>query len=84
MTFEQFCYWLQGRAELDPAPPTLEQWQAIRDHLALVFNKVTPQRGGLDKVGPNHQIPLQPPTVWPYDWYDHQRQLQPLRAECIC
>jgi hypothetical protein len=42
MTAEQFTYWLQGYAELNDAPPTPEQWQAIRDHLALVFNKVTP------------------------------------------
>lgn len=42
MTPEQFCYWLQGRAELDPVPPTPEQWQSIREHLDLVFDKVTP------------------------------------------
>lgn len=42
MTPEQFCYWLQGRAELDPTPPTAEQWQSIREHLDLVFEKVTP------------------------------------------
>lgn len=44
MTAEQFAYWLQGYAELNDAPPSEQQWQAIRDHLALVFNKVTPQR----------------------------------------
>jgi hypothetical protein len=38
----QFAYWLQGFAELNGAPPTEEQWTAIRDHLGLVFNKVTP------------------------------------------
>lgn len=42
MTPEQFCYWLQGRAELDPTPPTLGQWQSICEHLDLVFDKVTP------------------------------------------
>jgi hypothetical protein len=42
MTTEQFAYWLQGYAELNEAPPSAEQWQAIRDHLALVFVKVTP------------------------------------------
>jgi hypothetical protein len=45
MTAEQFAYWLQGYAELNSAPPSAEQWQAIRDHLALVFNKVTPSYG---------------------------------------
>lgn len=42
MSPEQFCYWLQGRAELEPSPPTPEQWQSIREHLDLVFHKVTP------------------------------------------
>lgn len=44
MTSEQFAYWLQGFAELNPNAPTSEQWQAIRDHLALVFEKKTPVR----------------------------------------
>lgn len=47
MTTDQFAYWLQGFAELNEAPPTPEQWQAIRDHLALVFHKVTPPFGDL-------------------------------------
>lgn len=42
MTPEQFAYWLQGFAELQAAPPTQEQWQSIREHLATVFRKVTP------------------------------------------
>ncbi len=42
MTPEQFTYWLQGYAELNPTPPTIEQWQSIRENLAMVFNKVTP------------------------------------------
>lgn len=41
MTSEQFAYWLQGYAELNEAPPTAEQWRSIREHLALVFQKVT-------------------------------------------
>jgi hypothetical protein len=44
MTPEQFAYWLQGFAELNPQAPTAEQWQAIRDHLNLVFKKETPVR----------------------------------------
>lgn len=47
MTTDQFAYWLQGFAELNEAPPTPEQWKAIREHLALVFHKVTPPLGGL-------------------------------------
>lgn len=42
MTSEQFAYWLQGFGELNAGPPTAEQWQSIRDHLAAVFTKVTP------------------------------------------
>ena len=44
MTTEQFAYWLQGFAELNPDTPNAEQWQAIRDHLQLVFKKETPVR----------------------------------------
>lgn len=43
MTPEQFAYWMQGFCELSPVPPTPEQWKSIREHLDLVFNKVTPQ-----------------------------------------
>lgn len=36
-----FCYWLQGFAELTPEAPSQEQWDLIREHLGLVFKKVT-------------------------------------------
>lgn len=44
MTEREFCFWLQGFFELNPgmAAPTPEQAKAIREHLALVFKKVTP------------------------------------------
>lgn len=42
MTPENFVYWLQGFAELSGDTPTAEQWQSIRDHLALVLTKKTP------------------------------------------
>ena len=42
MNHEQFCYWLQGRAELVEAPPTEAEWEAIREHLSLTFKKLTP------------------------------------------
>ena len=49
----QFCYWLQGFAELNNGvPPNDMQWKSIRDHLATVFNKVTPNYPGL---GPDWQ-----------------------------
>ena len=45
MTPEQFCYWLQGRAEMQPDnPPSAEEWKMIVDHLQLVFRKETPVR----------------------------------------
>lgn len=51
MTPENFCYWLQGYLELDeqavePRPMQLSAAQVIviKDHLALVFNKQTPNR----------------------------------------
>lgn len=44
MTPEQFCYWLQGRAELQPdTAPTEAEWKMIREHLQTVFVKVTPK-----------------------------------------
>ena len=39
----QFCYWLQGFAEINGQPPTEAQWQAIREHLQTVFEKKTPK-----------------------------------------
>jgi hypothetical protein len=42
MTSEQFCYWLQGRAELVNNTPSEQEWKIIKNHLSLVFTKVTP------------------------------------------
>ena len=56
MTVQDFAYWLQGFAELNSEPPTAEQWQSIREHLALVFTKVTPDLGAQPLVKP-----------WPFD-----------------
>lgn len=44
MTPEQFCYWLQGFCELNHGRmPDAPQWLSITEHLATVFNKVTPK-----------------------------------------
>jgi hypothetical protein len=45
MTAEHFTYWLQGFFELSDVK-TLDQKQVkiIKDHLNLVYNKVTPNR----------------------------------------
>lgn len=43
MTSEQFVYWLQGYFEISKDKTLDEsQIQIIKDHLSLVFNKVTP------------------------------------------
>lgn len=47
MSPEQFAYWLNGFVEMNPnAMVTGTQWQIIKDHLALVHKKVTPDRVG--------------------------------------
>jgi len=62
MTTEQFTYWLQGFMEV-ANPTTLDatQTQIIKDHLALVFDKQTPDRapGLFDPT-----LPV-PPKQWP-------------------
>lgn len=48
MTPEQFCYWLQGFAEITQCDknfvngPQPHEWKIIVDHLNLVFRKETP------------------------------------------
>ncbi len=45
MTAEQFTYWLQGFIEInDPETLGVRETQIIKDHLASVFNKQTPDR----------------------------------------
>lgn len=56
MTPEQFAYWLQGYAEIGGPTPTPEQWQIIKGHLALVFDKKTPDRSAPEK--PNVALEL--------------------------
>jgi hypothetical protein len=51
MTPEQFVYWLQGFMEMaDPTTLTEKQTQQIKDHLALVFDKQTPDRNTLPSL----------------------------------
>lgn len=72
----QFAYWLQGFAELGgDEPPTPAQWRSIRDHLGLVFNKVTPEVGRISDrpdIGEllkhiNKQSPAVPYIMPPYE-----------------
>lgn len=69
MDAQQFAYWLQGYAELSgDEPPTVRQWKAIRDHLNLVFLKVTPDRRAIKLspwVGPHTPgLDLKPLEAW--------------------
>jgi hypothetical protein len=47
MTPEQFVYWLQGWLELSESPTLSEtQVQVVKDHIAQVLTKTTPDRPG--------------------------------------
>lgn len=37
MTTRDFCFWLQGFAEVHRDAPSPEQWEVIKRHLNLVF-----------------------------------------------
>jgi hypothetical protein len=63
MTADQFAYWLQGFAELNEQPPSAEQWQSIRDHLALVFDKMTPPLAHPGMLFPPNWSPNINPSV---------------------
>ncbi|UAV84595.1 hypothetical protein PHB09_100 [Pseudomonas phage PHB09] len=78
MNSEQFTYWLNGFVEMNPnAMITPSQWDMLKQHLALVFNKVTPRLP--TPIGPSPVSPSFPPklsmpmigspdpfTQWPY------------------
>lgn len=51
MNAQEFAYWLQGFFELNEEDKSLtkKQVKIIRDHLSLVFKKVTPDRNVGDK-----------------------------------
>ena len=62
MTPEQFAYWLQGFAEISQKAPTEKEWAIVKDHLATVFKKVTPDRT-ITSPGPGIAAPAYP--TWP-------------------
>ena len=69
MDAQNFAYWLNGFAELSgDNPPTKAQWKSIKEHLALVFTKVTPTKVTPTKVtpplGPNRPGDIIPADVW--------------------
>ena len=67
MTSEQFTYWLQGFMEISN-PTTLDekQTQIIKDHLALVFDKQTPDRTFIPPLAPMPTTPY-PTPIWETD-----------------
>ena len=72
MTPEQFTYWLQGFVEIRGSTPTPGEWDIIKDHLATVFNKVTPYRTTIEPgIGPGiaepyRGNPVVPNPIGPY------------------
>lgn len=56
MNPEQFCYWLKGYCELTQDNPTPEQWKSIKEHLNLVFAKVTPTAPGDHSCRISHPV----------------------------
>ena len=51
MTPENFAYWLNGFVELTQGQtPNPAQWKSIKEHLDLVFKKVTPPIGVEQKI----------------------------------
>ncbi|VWC90141.1 hypothetical protein BLA17378_04512 [Burkholderia aenigmatica] len=51
MTAEQFAFWLHGFTELTRGQtPDPAQWKAIKEHLDLVFKKVTPPVGDIQNT----------------------------------
>jgi hypothetical protein len=87
MSPEQFCYWLQGFAELTDDAPTSMQWSQIKDHLDLVFNKVTPKKKNvitekmIDEVfGKPVVNPFDRPDVYCAPEVDDDRRLVPRRS----
>lgn len=74
----QFAYWLQGFAELSgDEPPTPSQWKSIREHLGLVFKKVTPPMPRLDPKDYGQAIPQMLPNINPTIAWPRQTPMTP-------
>jgi hypothetical protein len=76
MNQQDFCYWLQGFAELNQDAPTPEQWESIKEHLALVFTKVT------EPVLPPFPRPYQVGDVLGQPYYTPMPNLNPNIITC--
>lgn len=88
MTAEQFAYWLQGFMEIEnPLNLNALQTAIIKDHLALVFNKQTPDRTEI--VAP--KISITDPHDFPYwqqptmpQWQEPHIVTEPSKLNPIC
>ena len=79
MVERDFCYWLQGLFEVaNPQTLDVRQTQMIKDHLALVMQKVTPMRI------PAPVSPLTVPFKWPSPTVDNDSIYGPDRPRLIC
>lgn len=69
ITPDQFVYWLQGFFEMaNPIALNELQTTMIKDHLALVFNKLTPNRNGdVFMPRPGESWPTSPVDLRPTD-----------------
>jgi len=68
MTPETFAFWLQGFVELQESDNISEkQWLVIKDHLKLVFEKVTPERLDQLKLTPVYTDLIGTKFNWPID-----------------
>lgn len=73
MNESTFVYWLQGFVEIANTDTISEkQWQIIKDHLKLVFDKKTPDRNlKVEDVFKLKEKPIdligtqRPPFTWP-------------------
>lgn len=69
MTSEQFVFWLQGALEImDPKSLNEQQIKVIKDHIALVLTKVTPNYindPNTFRVHPEPFSPTMPVYPWP-------------------
>lgn len=59
MNSQEFAFWLQGFVELQDSDSISDkQWLVIKDHLKLVFDKVTPE----------YKIDIKPSVLPGRDW----------------
>ena len=68
MNAQDFCFWLHGFTELTRGQtPDPAQWKAIKEHLDLVFKKVTPTVAAPSAIPTPTTSPALPLT-WPNGW----------------